>query len=165
MIEQIAGYFGLAQPSPAATVETFPRWCPGCSRDVDGVCSYFQCAVGPNGLDAQLRLSAATGDAVQMSKATAEWIISQALWRMYEHGKHSRAASAQCEVQHVTNLINGIVTLNEPQANESAQAGFFAGAKWACSVSRPNCGPIETKDNRGGLGIGRAPWPEGFPND
>jgi hypothetical protein len=41
---------------------TFPRWCPGCSCDVDGVCSYFQCAVGPNGLDAQLRLSAGNAD-------------------------------------------------------------------------------------------------------
>jgi hypothetical protein len=49
--------------------------------------------------------------AARLSRATAEWIISQALWRMYEHGKHGRPASAQCEVQHVTNLINGVVSL------------------------------------------------------
>jgi hypothetical protein len=43
-----------AQP-PAAPVETLPRWCPGCSRNVDEICHHFNCAVGPHGLDAQIR--------------------------------------------------------------------------------------------------------------
>jgi hypothetical protein len=36
------------------------QWCPGCSREVEGVCHHFNCAIGPNGLDAQSRSSAAT---------------------------------------------------------------------------------------------------------
>jgi hypothetical protein len=34
------------------------QWCPGCSREVEGVCHHFNCAIGPNGLDAQSRSSA-----------------------------------------------------------------------------------------------------------
>jgi Lar family restriction alleviation protein len=40
------------------------QWCPGCSREVEGVCHHFNCAIGPNGLDAQSRSSAATTDAL-----------------------------------------------------------------------------------------------------
>lgn len=29
-------------------------WCPGCSRDVDGVCHLFNCAIGPHGMQAQI---------------------------------------------------------------------------------------------------------------
>lgn len=29
-------------------------WCPGCSREVESVCGQFNCAVGPNGLDARI---------------------------------------------------------------------------------------------------------------
>lgn len=32
----------------------FPKWCPGCSRNVDEVCHHFNCAVGPHGLQAQI---------------------------------------------------------------------------------------------------------------
>jgi hypothetical protein len=37
------------------------QWCPGCSREVEGVCHHFNCAIGPNGLDAQSRSSAGSG--------------------------------------------------------------------------------------------------------
>ena len=33
-------------------------WCPGCSREVDGPCHHFNCAVGPHGLDAQIKTAA-----------------------------------------------------------------------------------------------------------
>jgi hypothetical protein len=39
------------------------QWCPGCSREVEGVCYHFNCAIGPNGLDAQSRSSAGTVEA------------------------------------------------------------------------------------------------------
>ena len=35
-------------------------WCPGCSREVDGPCHHFNCAVGPHGLDAQIKTAART---------------------------------------------------------------------------------------------------------
>lgn len=44
------------------------QWCPGCSREVEGVCHHFNCAIGPNGLDAQSRSSAATEDALEETK-------------------------------------------------------------------------------------------------
>ena len=28
------------------------KWCPGCSREVDGRCHHFNCAIGPHGLAA-----------------------------------------------------------------------------------------------------------------
>ena len=34
--------------------QAFPRWCPGCSREVREVCHHFNCAVGPHGLQAQI---------------------------------------------------------------------------------------------------------------
>jgi hypothetical protein len=39
------------------------QWCPGCSREVEGVCHHFNCAIGPNGLDAQSSSSAGSADA------------------------------------------------------------------------------------------------------
>jgi hypothetical protein len=38
------------------------QWCPGCSREVESVCHHFNCAIGPNGLDAQSRSSAGSRD-------------------------------------------------------------------------------------------------------
>ena len=29
-------------------------WCPGCAREVAGVCHHFHCAIGPYGLQAQI---------------------------------------------------------------------------------------------------------------
>lgn len=46
----------IAYGQPAAAPVSFPKWCPGCSRDVDGICHHFNCAVGPNGLDAKLAI-------------------------------------------------------------------------------------------------------------
>ncbi|TGN75948.1 hypothetical protein EOW77_0032280 [Bradyrhizobium yuanmingense] len=38
----------------AAQAAKSGAWCPGCSREVSGVCHHFNCAIGPNGLDAQI---------------------------------------------------------------------------------------------------------------
>lgn len=65
---------------------------------------------------------------VEVSPGTREWIIDQALWRMYEHGKQGRPGSAQCEVQYVTNLLNGVVT-REPQTVSVTDAMVNAAAR------------------------------------
>jgi hypothetical protein len=51
------------------------QWCPGCSREVEGVCHHFNCAIGPNGLDAQSRSSAGT-NGLPFQKRVVEWLMA-----------------------------------------------------------------------------------------
>jgi hypothetical protein len=51
------------------------QWCPGCSREVEGVCHHFNCAIGPNGLDAQSRSSAATEQTLPCPFCGSETLI------------------------------------------------------------------------------------------
>jgi hypothetical protein len=95
------------------------QWCPGCSREVEGVCHHFNCAIGPNGLDAQSRSSAGTEQ-----PATREYVL-RAMARNYKPGNSWDHLDAEACIQaanEIKALRDRIAALEARGALAPAQA-------------------------------------------